>query len=236
MRVRDVIGACARVPLVRVIDRLDDVVVGSLLLVIVTVACVGAAIADQAVQQAMRLLGDHSFVRAEYIVLGLEEFGPLLVALTLTARLGAGFAAEVATLQSEGTLDAAWLYRLDPARHTLAPMGVALVVGAAVLGLFTACTWELAGIATVVLRHGDTARTFFRPDAIGLHSVVLCVLKNSTFGALVFLTSLSSGLRARAGAEEVGRATTRAVVAGVVSCLLANLAIDIAWFKLQAVL
>lgn len=217
-------------PLDRVVDRLNDVLWGSLFIVGVTVSCVGAAMCDQAAAQAMRLLGDQSFIGPEYIVLGFEEFGPLIVAVTLAARVGAGFAAEVATLQSEETLDALELYGAAPERTRLAPMGIACAVGGACLGVLSAVLWEMAGIVTIWIRHGVNPYTFFHPEAVALHSVVLCLVKNSVMGALVFVASLFAGLKARGGAEEVGEATTRAVVLGLVLVLGANLAIDVVWF------
>lgn len=212
------------------LERLDEVLWGSLFLVTVTVMCVGAAMCDQAGVQALRLLGDQSFIGPEYIVLGFEEFGPLVVAVTIAARVGAGFAAEVATLTSEQTLDALDLFGTEPARERLAPMGLALVVGTACLGLISSVTWEIAGILTMWLRHGVNPATFFHPEAVKLHSAVLLVLKCSVMGALVFVGSLAAGLAARGGAEEVGVATTRAGVLSLVLVLGANLVLDVIWW------
>jgi phospholipid/cholesterol/gamma-HCH transport system permease protein len=210
--------------------RFDEVVPGSLVLILVTVSALGVALGDQAARQAMRLLGDQSFIGPEYIVLGVEEFGPLIIALTLAQRVGAGFAAEVATLQSEDTLDAFSLYGLDPSRSVLAPMGVALVGGAVALGLIGFVAWELAGIATLFVRSGVNPFTFFHPEAVTLSGLGLLVVKCSVNGLLIFSASAYMGLRARGGAEAVGRAATNAVVAGVVACLVASLAFDVIWF------
>jgi phospholipid/cholesterol/gamma-HCH transport system permease protein len=212
------------------LERLDEVVPGSLLLVVVTVAAVGTALGDQAARQAMRLLGDQSFIGPEYIVLGVEEFGPLIVALTLAQRVGAGFAAEVATLQSEDTLDALALYGQDPARRVLAPMALALVVGAMALGLVGFVAWEIAGVLTLWARSGTNPFTFFHPEAVKTSGVVLLLLKCATNGALVFVAATRAGLGARGGAESVGRAATSAVVGGVVACLMASFFFDVAWF------
>lgn len=222
-----------RLPPRAFVERLDEVLWGSLFLTTVTVACVGAAMSDQAANQAMRLLGDMSFIGPEYIVLGFEEFGPLIVALTLAARTGAGFAAEVATLESEQTLDMLELFGADPVRDRLAPMGAALVVGGACLGLLSAFTWEVAGILTMLGRHGVNPLSFFHPEALGVKSLVLCVVKNASMGGLVFVGALLAGLSARGGAEEVGDATTRAGVYALVLVLTCNLGIDVVWFLVK---
>lgn len=218
------------VPWRAIVSRLDEVLWGSAFLVTVTVMCVGAAMCDQAAVQAIRLLGDQSFIGPEYIVLGFEEFGPLVVAITLAARVGAGFAAEVATLTSEQTLDALEVFGGAPAEERLAPMGIALVIGGACLGLLSSVTWEIAGTLTMWLRHGVNPGTFFHPEAVKLHSLVLLVLKGSIMGGLVFVGALAAGLRARGGAEEVGIATTKAGVLSLVLVLGANLALDVLWW------
>lgn len=219
-----------RLPLGALLGRLDEVVPRSVPLVVVTVAAVGCALADQAARQALRLLGDQSFIGPEFIVLGVEEFGPLVVALTLSQRVGAGFAAEVATLQSEDTLDAMALFGQRPALHVLAPMGVALVVGAIALGFIGFVAWELAGMATLLLRSGVSPFTFFHPEAVRSDGVVLLVVKCAAAGAIVFATATSAGLSARGGAVAVGRAATKAVVSGVLGCLLCSAALDMVWF------
>lgn len=210
--------------------RLDEVLWGSFWGVMVTVGAVGAAMCDQAAAQALRLLGDQSFIGPEYIVLGFEEFGPLVVALTLATRVGAGFAAEVAVAQGDETLDAMRLYGLSPETTRLAPMGIACTLGGACLGILATAVWESAGMITMWLRYGINPYTFFHPEAIEVHSVVLCLVKNASMGALVFVTALFAGLRAKAGSESVGNATTQAVVWGLIAVLAANFGIDVVWF------
>ncbi len=219
-----------RLPARAVLQRLDEVVARSVPLVVVTVAAVGCALADQAARQALRLLGDQSFIGPEYIVLGVEEFGPLVVALTLSLRVGAGFAAEVATLQSESTLDAMALFGEEPARRVLAPMAVALVLGAVALGLLGFVAWELSGMATLLLRSGVSPFTFFHPEAVRAAGVALLVVKCAAAGAIVFAAATRAGLAARGGAVAVGEAATRAVVGAVLGCLLMSAALDMLIF------
>lgn len=219
-----------RLPLGAVLQRFDEVVPRSAPLVVVTVAAVGCALADQAARQALRLLGDQSFIGPEYIVLGVEEFGPLVVALTLSLRVGAGFAAEVATLQSESTLDAMALFGEEPARRVLAPMGFALLLGAVALGLLGFVAWELAGMVTLMLRSGVSPFTFFHPEAVRGAGVVLMVVKCAAAGAIVFATATRAGLGARGGAVAVGDAATKAVVSAVLGCLLMSAALDMLYF------
>jgi phospholipid/cholesterol/gamma-HCH transport system permease protein len=222
-----------RAPPRAIFGRGHEVIAQSLPLMLIGTACVGAAMADQAARQAMRLLGDQSFVGPEYIVLGVETFGPLVTAMTLAQRVGAGFAVEVATEQSEDTLQALELYGRDPLATRVAPMGPALVIGTLVLCLLAFVAWELAGMAALALRSGVNPFTFFHPEAVRLSGVVLLAVKCLACGALVFFCAVRAGLRARAGAEEVGRASTSSVVTAVVACLVASVLFDAIWFVLR---
>lgn len=222
-----------RLPGRALLARFDEVVPGSLVVVVIAVAAVGCALGDQAARQALRLLGDQSFIGPEYIVLGVEEFGPLIVALALAQRVAAGFAAEVATLQCEDTLDALSLYGEDPARTVLAPMGTALVCGAVALGTLAFVAWEISGTVTLWARAGTNPFTFFHPEAIRASGIVLLVVKCATFGALVFVAAVRAGLAARGGAASVGAAATSAVVVGVVSCMAASLGLNVLAYVLR---
>ncbi len=211
-----------------------ELVGASLISTFVVTSCVGAAMADQAARQALRLVGDTSFIGLEYLTLGIEQFGALLVALALAQRVGAGFAAQIATEQSEDTLRALLLFGCEPMRTRVAPMGVALVVGCVALSLVGVLAWELAGMLALGLRLHTNAFTFFRPEAISASSLALLATKSVVFGLVVFVASTSAGLQAGQGAHEVGLAATRAVVWSVVACLLLGFAVDIVWLLLRS--
>jgi phospholipid/cholesterol/gamma-HCH transport system permease protein len=218
-------------PVAETVERLFDVVAGSLLLVLAVVAGVSAAMADQAARQALRLIGDQSFIGPEVIVLGVQEFGPLLVALVLAARVGAGFAAELSTLAVEGTLQADALFGLDPVRRRLLPMAVACVVGCVVLGALAMVVWEMAGMAALWLRFSVNPFTFFHPEAVAPAMLLQHLAKTTLFGLCVWAAAVHAALHAPTHGD-VGRATTAAVVSGTVAVLLVNLIVDVGWFLL----
>ncbi|MBM4280827.1 MAG: ABC transporter permease [Deltaproteobacteria bacterium] len=216
------------VPMRAVVRRLDEVVWGSLVLVVAAAGCVGAAMADQAGRQAMRLIGDQSFIGLEYPVLGVQEFCPLVTALVLAQRVGAGFAAELASLVVDGTLDALRLFHARPTARRIAPMALALPPGSVVLGVIAVVVWELAGIVAMFARSQVNPFTFFHPEAVSKPMLVELVGKCALFGACVFVGATTAALRAR-NHGDVGRATTDAVVVGTLLCLLVNVVVDVAW-------
>ena len=223
--------ALRAVPPRAVLRRLDEVVWGSLLLVIAAAGCVGAAMADQAGRQAMRLIGDQSFIGLEYPVLGVQEFCPVVVAIILAQRTGAGFAAEVASLVVDGTFDALRLFRARPVERRLVPMALALPVGSVILGLVAVVAWETAGVVGMFVRFQTNPFTFLHPEAVLPSMLLELVGKCVLFGVGVFVGATLGALRARRHGD-VGRATTDAVVVGTLVCLLLNVVIDVAWLRL----
>ena len=217
-----------------VLRRLDDVVWGSMLLVLAGGACVGGAMADQAGRQAMRLLGDQSFIGLEYPVLGIQEFCPLVVAIVLAQRVGAGFAAELASLKADGTFDALTLYGANPWRDRVWPMAIALPLGSVLCSLMALIAWEASGTVVMLARSGVNPFTFVHPEVVTPSLLGFMVLKASTFGAMVFVGAAQAGLRRRqsnAGkvGDGVGHRTTQGVVLGTLYALALNLVFDLWW-------
>ncbi len=216
------------------VARLDQVMSGSLLLVLISVAGVGAAMADQAGRQAMRLLGDQSFIGVEYPVLGAQEFCPLIVALVLAMRIGAGFTAELATLRSDDTWSALVVFRAHPLRRRVAPMIVALPLGTAVLTVLSLLAWELAGVAVMLARSGINPFTFIHFEVITVSLLGVLLLKSALFGVGIGIGAAWSALGpalwggdSRPG--ELGPTVTAGLVNGTLLCLTMNLFIDIWW-------
>ncbi len=218
-----------RVPAVEVLRRFDDVVWGSLLLVLTASSLVGASMADQAGRQAMRLLGDQSFIGLEYPVLGVQEFCPVMTAMVLAQRVGAGFSAELASLHADGTWDAQRLFRTHPFERRVLPMAVALPLGAMVLGVLAVLVWEAGGVVVMLARSGINPFTFVHLEVITRPLVGVLLGKCFLFGLCIFAGAVSAAWSTREHGD-VGRATTDAVVRGTLFCLLVNLVIDVGWY------
>lgn len=211
------------------VRRLDEVIAGSALLAFVAVAGIGAAMADQAGRQAMRLLGDQSFIGVEYPVLGLQEFCPLVVALVLALRVGAGFTAELATLRSDDTFDALIVAGARPWRRRVWPMVLALPVGALALTVLSLVAWEFAGVAVMLLRSGVNPFTFLHPEVVTPPLLALLVVKSLAFGACIAAGAVFAAMGPdRPG--ELGVVVTRGVVTGTLLTLACNLVFDVGWY------
>ena len=142
------------------------------------------------------------------------ELGPVLTGLALAGRIGANIAAELGTMRVTEQVDALETLAYDPMSYLVVPrvlastvmfpvvVAVAVAVGI-VAGLVAAV--NLLDLSSVEFIHGLQLFYKFKDVWFGL-------LKSTSFGFAIALIGCSCGLGVRQGAEEVGRATTRAVV------------------------
>lgn len=210
-----------RIWLPRTIEQCMSVGYGSLFLIIITSAFVGGVTAIQAGYQftgavPLYLVGT---VITESMIL---ELGPVFTGLLLAGRIGARYAAELGTMRVTEQIDALESLGRNPASHLILPrilagliMVPALVVVADVTGILTG--WWAAqrtlGITDYDFAYGS--RYFFRT-----FDLWYSVIKAEAFGAVVTVVPCYVGVTVTEGAEGVGRAATRAVVAASVLILL----------------
>jgi phospholipid/cholesterol/gamma-HCH transport system permease protein len=142
------------------------------------------------------------------------ELGPVLTGLALAGRIGANIAAELGTMRVTEQVDALETLAYDPisylvvprvlAATVMVPVVVAVAIAVGLLsGLLAAV--NLLDLSTVQFVHG--LQLFYR-----FKDVWFGLLKSTSFGFAIALVGCTWGLGVRQGAEEVGRATTRAVV------------------------
>jgi phospholipid/cholesterol/gamma-HCH transport system permease protein len=142
------------------------------------------------------------------------ELGPVLTGLALAGRVGANIAAELGTMRVTEQVDALETLAYDPTSYLVVPRVVAATVMFPVIVAVAIATGVFAGLVAAVnlldlsaveFVHG--LRLFYR-----FKDVWFGLLKSTSFGFAIALIGCAFGLGVRRGAEEVGRATTRAVV------------------------
>ncbi|GHG77287.1 ABC transporter permease [Comamonas sp. JC664] len=188
---------------------------GSLPLALATAALAGIIVVLQSGIYVQRL-GARAFLgwAAGYGVMW--EFGPLLLGLIMSARIGARNAAELALMQVGGQIEGLRGIGLDPFAILVAPRVVAMEVSMLALSTFTFLVAILFESVAALLTLGLPIRVFFGTFAqmLGPWDVLGGVVKTGTFGLAISLLSTTVGLSARGGAQAVGQAAASAVVQG----------------------
>ncbi len=199
----------------RAMTEAYNIGVGSLFIVIVVSAFTGAVTAFQAGYQFQASLPIYivGTLIVESVIL---ELGPVLTGLILAGRVGARWAAELGTMRVTEQIDALESLGRSPISHLILPRIVAGMIMVPVLTVVSDGVAIGAGLiagknALPLLTTADFwqgARYYYRPFD-GPYSLI----KGFAFAAAITIIPCYVGFNAEQGAEGVGRATTRAVVA-----------------------
>src|SRR5436309_5623711 len=207
----------------RVVQQMNAIGVGSFWLVVVVSLFTGAVAAVQAAYQfisvvPMRYLG--SVILRSVII----ELGPVLTALVIGGRVGASIAAELGTMKVTEQIDALRAMAIHPVRYLVVPRVIASVVMLPVMVVFANAIAIFGGFVVAVTSSGVSTHTY----VIGLKQFFYLkdlysgLLKAFFFGGIIGTMGCHYGFATEGGAEGVGLATTRAVVASCVLILISD--------------
>jgi len=151
----------------------------------------------------------------------LTELGPVLTAIVLAGRMGAGIGAELGTMQVTNQIDALLTLGRDPVVELVVPRVVAgtiilvpLVVLANIMGIFSGYVVCVTLLGLTGEQFVAGARGFYHHPAL-----VYSLVKAVAYGFTITFTACYVGLRAGGGAAGVGRTATKAVVAIIVAIM-----------------
>jgi phospholipid/cholesterol/gamma-HCH transport system permease protein len=152
------------------------------------------------------------------------ELGPVLTALVVGARVASSFAAEIGTMRVTEQIDALETLGIRPVRFLVVPRFIASFLMLPVITVFANGVAIVGGLIVAVSRVGISAHTFTRGMKIlfDANDIYGGLIKSFVFGAVIALSGCFSGFQTTGGAEGVGDATTRAVVASCVLILVAD--------------
>ena len=162
--------------------------------------------------------GAQSFI-ADLVSIGeLREIAALVVGIVLSGRVGAAFAAQLASMRANEEIDALETLAVRPVAFLVLPRLLALAVAAPLLTAFAAVVGMCAGAAVAVAIYDLTALEYLlrTSQSVTTDNLVVGLVKGTTYGVLVALAGCRQGLNAGRSAEAVGLATTAAVVQAIV--------------------
>ncbi len=152
----------------------------------------------------------------------MRELGPLVTCLMITARVGAGWAAETGTMKITEQLDALKLLGLDPVSYIVVPRLIASVAGCMILTAAATVLCILFSMAAGIVSLGYTPGMFLSGVNMfsGPMDLLIAVLKGGCFGALIPIISCFYGFRCKNGAQGVGMSTTYTLVVTTILIIL----------------
>jgi len=206
-----------------VVEQLDQVGVRSLSIVNLTALFMGMVLALQ-MGNFLAKFGAQIFISRIVGVSLLRELAPVLTALMVGGRVGAGITAELGAMSVTEQIDAIRSLGADPVRKLVVPRVVALLI---MLPLLTAIADAVgvAGGCLIALTELGLSAEFYRTtllQALAFSDFFSGLGKAVFFAYFIGIIACYNGLRVRGGADGVGKATTATVVAASVSVLVAD--------------
>lgn len=152
------------------------------------------------------------------------EMGPVLTALVVAGRTGAGMTSELGSMAVTEQLDAMDVLGLDRYRFLVAPRIVASVVMLPVLTVISAFVALMGALGMSLMFKEMEPGIFWKGVRLFYadQDVWVSMIKAVVFGFILSSYGCFSGCRARNGAEGVGRAIEHSVQASAVTILITN--------------
>lgn len=213
-------------------EQMNELGVNSLPLVLITSTFTGMVTSVQVAYQ-IRDYAPLDFLGAGVAKMVMVELGPVLTALVVAGRVGAGIAAELGTMRVTEQIDALECMAIDPVRYLVLPRLFAGIIMVPLLTIFAEfVAIGGAGIISKIIfdlpmsTFFQGIRLFFLPkDLFG------GLAKSVVFGFVITLMGSYYGFNAEGGAVGVGKATTRAVVASSLLILMFDYILGVLIFK-----
>ncbi len=154
----------------------------------------------------------------------IRELGPVLTALMLCGRVGAGIAAEIASMVVTEQVDAMRALGANPIRKLVTPRVVAAAVVLPLLVVIADLIGIYGGALVAVFELNITFHQYYRSlmNTILIRDVIDGLIKGQIFGLLLVTIACFKGLHSRGGTEGVGQTTTSSVVTGSITILISD--------------
>jgi phospholipid/cholesterol/gamma-HCH transport system permease protein len=153
-----------------------------------------------------------------------RELGPVLVALIVGGRIGAGMTAEIGTMKVTEQIDALRSMAADPVKKLVVPKLAATLVMLPCLTILGDLLGVLGGLLIAVFQLRVSAGLYVNDvlSALTLQDVLSGVGKSFFFAYFIAIIACHNGFVARGGADGVGRSTTDTVVQASIMVLVSD--------------
>ena len=201
--------------------QMDEIGVRSVPIVAVSSFFVGMVLAVQVAYSEANFAG-RVMVGVGVGVAITREFGPLLTALLVGGRVSAGITSVIGSMRVTEQVDAILLMGASPAKKLVFPRIAATVLMLPLLTAIADFVGILGGLVVSLVDIHMTLTTYLSQvqRSVTLGDFFEGVFKAVFFGFFISLIGCHFGLKVEGGAEGVGKATTRSVVASSISVMV----------------
>jgi phospholipid/cholesterol/gamma-HCH transport system permease protein len=205
------------------LDQLHHLGVGSLTITNVTLLFTGMVLAVQTAY-SLSAYGGTTFIGDLLALSIVRELGPVLTALMVAGRVGAGITAEIGSMAVTEQVDALRALAANPVRKLVVPRVGALMISLPLLTILADLVGLFGGMLMAISEVGQSREYFMSHVllALSVTDVASGLGKTVFFALFIGVIACYNGLRAAGGADGVGRATTRTVVTASIAVIVSD--------------
>jgi len=172
----------------------------------------------------MKQLSAEIYIAGVVAVALARELGPVLTALIVAGRMGAGITAEIGSMKVTDQVEALRAFAVNPVKYLVVPRFLALIVMLPILTVFADLIGLLGSFVICVYKLDVTPALFFTmiAQALSPADIVTGLFKTVIFGAIIALVGCYQGFNVTGGAEGVGKSTTTSVVISFILIIMAD--------------
>ncbi len=205
------------------IRQADEVGSKSMPLVALAGAAIGVVLAMQS-QQSLTRFGAKSMLPTALVFSIVREIGPIITALVVSGRVGAGIGAELASMKVTEQIDAIEVSGVDPYHLLAVPRILACILVLPLLTLAADLCGLLMGWVAILTVEPISFHYFITSGFKGadFNDFLPPTFKTAIFGLIIGLIACFQGMRTRGGAAGVGKSATSSVVMSSLFVILAD--------------
>lgn len=211
----------------KLVDEMDSMGVGSLLIVCIVAICMGSVIT---IQTALQIESSWipkwtlGFTVRTSVVM---ELCPTIISLLLVGNLGSRITSEIGSMRVTEQIDALEVMGINSASYLVLPKIIASLIVNPILIIISIFFALMGGYVTVLLTgvtssydYIDGLTSFFR-----MYDIYYVLVKTIVFAFIISSVSSFYGYRIEGGALELGKANVNSIVVASFLILMLNLVI-----------
>jgi phospholipid/cholesterol/gamma-HCH transport system permease protein len=173
---------------------------------------------------SLERFGAEALIPAGLAIALVRETGPLVTALLVAGRVGAGIGAELGAMKVTEQIDALEATAVDAFKYLAVTRVIALMIAMPLLTIMMDFSGILGGYVAEAAVSGMSRQQYFERSFayIGYFDIIPATLKTVVFGYVIAVVSSYLGFSTSRGTEGVGDASTRSVVMSSMLIILSD--------------
>ena len=173
---------------------------------------------------SLERFGAEAMIPAGLAIAFIRETGPLIAALLVAGRVGAGIGAEIGAMKVTEQIDALEATAVDAFKYLAVTRVIALMIAMPLLTIMMDFAGIFGGYVAEAAVSGMSWQQYFERSFayIGFSDLIPSTLRTVVFGFLIAVVSSYLGFTTSRGTEGVGEASTRSVVMSSMLIILSD--------------